>query len=391
MGVEIKSWTNGVPFEEQARKQLEQCASLDIVWPHLAVLPDVHYGIGSTVGSVIPTRKAIIPAAVGVDIGCGMVAVRTSLTSHQVSESGQDLFDALAKAVPHGGAKGNKSMGQWNSFDAPRLVLDTWSVMRGALDRIGVYHSSPMEQLGTLGGGNHFVEVCIDESDHVWLMLHSGSRGIGNRIGSHFIELAKKDMERQNKTLPNRDLAYLQDGSEHFDDYVFAVDWAQRYARANRDIMLAQAISALRCVIQTDWKTDESAINCHHNYVSLETHFGEELFVTRKGAVSARTGELGIIPGSMGTKSYIVRGKGNPESFHSCSHGAGRVMARGVAKRTITEEQHVRDTAGVVCRKDAGVIDESPAAYKDVDAVMAAQTDLVEIVHTLKQIVCLKG
>jgi len=391
--VSIKSWTVGVPFEEQAKTQLRQTAMLPFVGPHVAVMPDVHLGIGSTVGSVIPTRRAIIPAAVGVDIGCGMVAVRTTLTSHQVSENAKDLFEALSKAVPHGSGKSSE-VGNWDRI--PHSAKKEWERLqpgfRKIVDKHGRASSRSVEsQLGTLGGGNHFVEVCLDGQDQVWLMLHSGSRGVGNKIGSHFIELAKKDMERLDRRLPNRDLAYFEEGSEHFQDYVEAVGWAQDYARTNRDVMLEQAVRAVRKLVPVKFQLTDEAINCHHNYVSRETHFGEDLFVTRKGAVSARDGELGIIPGSMGTRSYIVRGKGNADSFHSCSHGAGRVMARGVAKQSITLEMHRDATAGVECRKDRDVIDESPAAYKDIDAVMQAQQDLVEVVHVLKQIVCVKG
>jgi tRNA-splicing ligase RtcB len=390
--VPIKTWTNGVPFEEKARQQVEETASLSIVGPHVAVMPDVHYGIGSTVGSVVPTRKAIIPAAVGVDIGCGMVALRTLLTSHDVSDNAQEFFEAIAKSVPHGGGK-KTEQGNW--VHAPSSVSREWSRLEHGYNAFityaGVSSKRVVQQLGTLGGGNHFIELCLDEEDKVWIMLHSGSRGIGNKIGSHFIELAKKEMERLDRNLPNRDLAYLEEGTDHFVDYVNAVGWAQDYAQTNRQVMLEQVCQAVGLMVGKPFLGTEVAINCHHNYVSKERHFGEDLFITRKGAVSARVGDLGIIPGSMGTKSFIVRGKGNADSFHSCSHGAGRVMPRGVAKRTITLEEHIKATEGVACRKDLDVIDESPAAYKNVDAVMRAQEDLVEIVHTLKQIVCVKG
>jgi tRNA-splicing ligase RtcB len=391
--VPIKAWTVGVPFEHGAKVQLRYTAMLPIVGPHIAVMPDVHVGIGSTVGSVIPTIKAIIPAAVGVDIGCGMMAVRTSLTSHQVSENAQDLFEAISKAVPHGGERG-KETGNWS--DAPESVAQTWARIspkyRELIGKHGKVSSrNAGTQLGTLGGGNHFVEVCLDKSDRVWLMLHSGSRGAGNRIGEFYIELAKKEMERLDKHLPNRDLAYLEEGTEHFADYVEALTWAQEYARLNREIMMDSTIRAVKKVCRTKFSLDEEAINCHHNYVQKEQHFGQDMYITRKGAVSAKVGELGIIPGSMGTRSYIVRGKGNADSYHSCSHGAGRVMARGVAKQSITLAMHREATEGVACRKDRDVIDESPAAYKDIDVVMQAQQDLVEIVYELKQICCVKG
>jgi tRNA-splicing ligase RtcB len=247
------------------------------------------------------------------------------------------------------------------------------------------------KHLGTLGTGNHFIEICLDEQGFVWFMLHSGSRGVGNAIGTHFIELAKQDMRTHFINLPDQDLAYLPEGTQHYDDYVEAVGWAQKFARMNREVMMQNLIAAVRTVITKPFETHVEAVNCHHNYVQKEHHFGKDVLVTRKGAVSAREGELGIIPGSMGARSYIVRGKGNPESFHSCSHGAGRTMSRTEAKRRYSVDDQVRATEGVECRKDAGVIDEIPMAYKDIDAVMQAQSDLVEVVHTLKQVVCVKG
>jgi tRNA-splicing ligase RtcB len=389
----IKCWTEGVPFEYGAQTQLRLTSQLPIVGPHIAVMPDVHFGIGSTVGSVIPTSHAIIPAAVGVDIGCGMMAVRTSLTSHQISENAQDIFEAISKAVPHGGAKG-KETGNWNTI--PDEVAEAYRELEPELRRIIGRHGpvssrNSHSQLGTLGGGNHFIEVCIDEEDRIWLMLHSGSRGVGNKIGSYFIEKAKDDMDRQGLHLPSRDLAYFSEGSPHFDDYVDAVHWAQEYARINRELMMQATVKAVKKAIPVKMTLSDEGVNCHHNYVQKETHFGQELYITRKGAVSARAGELGIIPGSMGTRSYIVRGKGDVDSFCSCSHGAGRVMPRGVAKQSITLAMHRAATEGIVCRKDKDVVDESPAAYKDIDLVMKAQEDLVEVVHTLHQIVCVKG
>ncbi len=390
----IKAWTDGVEFEPQAEEQLRQTARLPVVWPHVAVMPDVHLGIGATVGSVIPTLGAIIPAAVGVDIGCGMVAVRTNLSAEDIEGKHHDLYLAICKAVPHGGAKNDKGVGSWASV--PKLTRDYW-------DELSPKYTSIIEkypkteakqapsQLGTLGGGNHFVEVCLDESDRVWFMLHSGSRGVGNRIGSYFIERAKECAESHGWTLPHKDLAYLPEEHPDFDGYCDALMWAQRYAFKNRAIMMVHTMQAVRETLNIGVTAHEEAINCHHNYVSMETHFGQELYITRKGAVSARLGEMGIIPGSMGTRSFIVRGKGNVDSFHSCSHGAGRVMSRGIAKKSISLEDHARDTEGVVCSKDARVLDESPRAYKDIDAVMAAQSDLVEVVHTLKQVLCVKG
>lgn len=393
-GVPIKAWTRGVPFDDTARRQLHNLAQLPFVGPHVAVMPDVHAGIGATVGSVVATHGAVVPAAVGVDIGCGMSAVRTSLRAEDLPDNLAGVRLAIEQAVPHGaGGKGQE--GAWRGFP-PDPVARTWKKQLAAeLARIaekhpGIRHPRPEAQLGTLGGGNHFVELCLDEAGDVWVMLHSGSRGVGNRIGTYFIELARNDMRRQLANLPDRDLAYFQEGSEHFDDYVEAVGWAQSYAKINRGLMLEAVLDALRDRLPPFTLTAE-AVDCHHNYVEREEHFGQSVLVTRKGAVRAGEGELGIIPGSMGARSFIVRGKGNPESFCSCSHGAGRTMSRGEAKRRFTVEDQRRATEGVECRKDAGVVDEIPMAYKDIDAVMAAQSDLVEVVHTLKQVVCVKG
>jgi tRNA-splicing ligase RtcB len=396
-GVPIKAWIRGVHADENALAQLRNVASLPIVRGWVAAMPDVHWGIGATVGSVIPTRNAIIPAAVGVDIGCGMMAVRTSLVASDLPDSLVGLRNAIERAVPHGRTDhgGRNDRGAFR--DLPARCEDAWrKLARGyqhivekfpALDR-----GRTAEHLGTLGTGNHFIEVCIDEAQRVWMMLHSGSRGVGNRIGMHFIALARKDMKRHIADLPDKDLAYFEEGAQHFDDYVLAVDWAQRFARTNRDLMMQAILEALeRSKLLPRFAVGELAVNCHHNYVQREEHLGEQLLITRKGAVRAGPGELGIIPGSMGARSFIVRGKGNPESFWSCSHGAGRAMSRGEATRRFSVADHQAATAGVECRKDAGVLDETPMAYKDIDAVMAAQSDLVEVVHTLKQVVCVKG
>ena len=361
-------------------------------------MPDVHWGIGATVGSVIPTKGAIIPAAVGVDIGCGMMAVQTDLNARDLPDNLHPLRTAIEEAVPHGrthgGGKGDK--GAWRAI--PAHTLDVWGEnLKPRYDAILEKHpkldrGNHSNHLGTLGTGNHFIEVCLDESEMVWFMLHSGSRGVGNRMGTYFIELAKRDMGRLAANLPDKDLAYLEEGTEHFFDYVEAVEWAQDFARTNRDLMMQQTIAAVRESGEVrPFTTHVQAINCHHNYVARERHYGQNVLVTRKGAVRAQEGDMGIIPGSMGARSYIVRGKGNPESFMSCSHGAGRAMSRGEAKRRFTVEDHRRMTEGVECRKDADVIDETPAAYKSIDAVMVAQTDLVEIVHSLHQVVCVKG
>jgi tRNA-splicing ligase RtcB len=397
-GVPIKAWVQGVPLEDVARKQLVNVSQLPFIFKWVAAMPDVHWGIGATVGSVIPTKGAIIPAAVGVDIGCGMMAVQTDLNARELPDNLHDIRTAIEEAVPHGRTQhgGRGDVGAWHII--PERNLNAWGEeLKARYEAIVEKHpkldrGNHSNHLGTLGTGNHFIEVCLDESELVWFMLHSGSRGVGNRMGSYFIELAKRDMGRLVGNLPDKDLAYLEEGTEHFDDYVEAVEWAQDFARTNRDLMMEQIIEAVRNSGEVrPFTARVQAINCHHNYVARERHYGQKIFVTRKGAVRAQEGDLGIIPGSMGARSFIVRGKGNPESFMSCSHGAGRAMSRGEAKRRFTVEDHLRMTEGVECRKDAGVVDETPAAYKSIDAVMAAPSDLVEIVHTLRQVVCVKG
>ena len=396
-GVPIKAWTVGVPFEDEAKKQLRAMATLPFVHKWVAAMPDVHRGFGATVGSVVATAGAVIPAAVGVDIGCGMIAVRTTLRAEQLPDSLAGVRSAIERTVPHGRTDngGRNDKGAWR--EAPIAHQEAWARLKPGYDAILEKHprlgrGPDLGHLGTLGTGNHFIEVCLDEAGHVWLMLHSGSRGVGNRIGSHFIELAKEEMSRFFIHLPEKDLAYLPEGTVHFQDYLHAVSWAQDYAATNRDLMMRSAVEALQASGELpEFSLTDAAVNCHHNYVSREHHYGKNVLVTRKGAVRAREGDLGIIPGSMGARSYIVRGKGNPESFHSCSHGAGRVMSREAAKRHFSLEDHARATAGIECRKDADVIDETPGAYKSIDAVMAAQAGLVDIVHTLRQVVCVKG
>ncbi|ALU45275.1 RtcB family protein [Pseudoalteromonas rubra] len=393
----IKAWTKGVPFEEQAQQQLKNIASMPMVHSHIAVMPDVHMGKGATIGSVIPSVDAVIPAAVGVDIGCGMVATKTTLTASQLPDNLSGIRHAFEAAIPHG-RTGNKrrqrDKGAWHTI--PEVVAAQWKTLEARFERICEKHpairrSNHVNHLGTMGTGNHFLELCLDENNAVWIMLHSGSRGVGNRIGTYFIELAKKEMERHQINLPDMDLAYLSEGNEYFDDYVEAVEWAQDFARKNREIMMLNAIAALRKAIPVEFSTAELAVNCHHNYISREEHFGKACFVTRKGAVRAEKGEMGIIPGSMGARSFIVRGLGNPESFNSCSHGAGRVMSRTKAKKVYSVKDQIEATQGVECRKDEAVIDEIPHAYKDIEKVMDAQKDLVEVVYTLKQVVCVKG
>lgn len=390
----IKAWVKGVPFDEAAEAQLVNVAGMPFIHKWVAAMPDVHVGKGATIGSVIPTTKAIIPAAGGVDLGCGMMAVRTSLTADQLPDNLSGVRTAIEAAVPHGRTKG-RDKGAWHHY--PKQVETAWASMVEKFQVITDKHpsikkSNHVNHLGTLGGGNHFIEVCLDLENRVWIMLHSGSRGVGNRIGTYFINLAKKDMKTWLLNLPDQDLAYLPEGTSHFNDYVFAVHWAQNYARVNREIMMEHVIQAMKAMPDIPpFDAKLEAVNCHHNYVAREKHYDKEVWVTRKGAVRAGLGDMGIIPGSMGARSYIVRGLGNPESFNSCSHGAGRVMSRTQAKKQFTLADHQKATEGVFCRKDKDVIDETPAAYKDIDAVMQAQKDLVEIVHTLKQVVCVKG
>jgi len=387
--VPVKVYTGEI--EPQARAQLVNISKLPIVHHHVAAMPDVHLGIGATVGSVIPTRHAIIPAAVGVDIGCGMMAARLSLAQNDVSEKElRKVFDQISRDVPVGFGQHDERDVRGEAVKPFRRNLSAILHKHPGIQKRVGKNSHWTRQLGTLGGGNHFIEVCLDESGGVWAMLHSGSRGIGNAIGSYFIELAKKDAERNNVQLPDRDLAYFAEGAQHFDDYVEAVGWAQDYARANREEMMDLVLEAMRRHLPS-FEVTREAVNCHHNYVERERHYGEDVWLTRKGAIRARAGELGIIPGSMGARSYIVRGKGSAESFDSCAHGAGRRMSRNAAQKCFRIEDLIHQTRGVICRKDRGVIDEIPGAYKDIDEVMANQSDLVEVVHILKQVLCVKG
>lgn len=382
-------------IDHSALQQLLNIANLPIVHPYVVAMPDVHAGIGATVGSVIPTRAAIIPAAVGVDIGCGMNAVRTTLTASQLPDSLARLRSAIEASIPVG-----FNQHEWNKVRGSaharvgRPLNDRLDLIvakhRGIMKMQNKFAQTWICQIGTLGGGNHFIEICLDEEQRVWVMLHSGSRGIGNVIGRYFISAAKKDIARHQINLPDKDLAYFSEGSDWFDDYVDAVEWAQDYALINRSEMMRRVLEVMAQHLPP-FKLDGEAINCHHNYVARETHGSERLFITRKGAISARDGELGIVPGSMGAKSFIVRGKGNPDSFCSCSHGAGRRMSRSEAKRRFNQFDVAEQTQGVECRKDSGVVDEIPAAYKDIDQVMAHQSDLVDVVHTLRQVVCVKG
>lgn len=392
----VKTWTRGVPVEDKAREQLRNVASLPFIHKHVAAMPDMHWGMGATVGSVIPTKSAIIPAAVGVDIGCGMCAVRTSLHANDLPDTLRPVREALESSIPHGGPGVTGSWSENGRDGVPNDVASLWAdrfeqPYKELLSKHPKASSkATASQLGTLGGGNHFLEVCLDEQDRVWVMLHSGSRGLGNKIGSYFIDRAKELMETMFIELADPDLSYLPQTHPLFDDYWNGLKLAQDFARASRDVMLGRMLGALRATLPP-FEVTQEAINCHHNYVAMENHYGENVWVTRKGAVRARTGDLGIIPGSMGTGSFIVRGKGNAESFCSCSHGSGRTMSRGQARRTISLDQHVAAMSGIEARLDEGVLDESPAAYKDIGAVMAAQSDLVEVAYRLRQIVNVKG
>ncbi len=387
--VPVKVFTDDL--EPRARAQLANVAQLPIVFGHVAAMPDVHAGIGATVGSVIPTRRAVIPAAVGVDIGCGMNAVRLSIEAAQLPDSLSRVRAAIERAVPTGFDEHGESDSRREACAPLSRRLESIVRKHPEIAKMQREHAKKwIRQMGSLGGGNHFIELCLDESGHVWVMLHSGSRGVGNCIGRYFIAQAREAMQERDAHLPDRDLAWLDEGTELFDDYVEAVGWAQDYALANRREMMDLIVDAVRGLLPP-FETTGEAINCHHNYVEREEHFGERVYLTRKGAISARRGELGIIPGSMGTRSYIVRGKGNPESFCSCAHGAGRRMSRAEARRRYSRADLEEQTRGVECRKDKGVLDEIPGAYKDIDQVMADQTDLVEVMHTLRQVVCVKG
>jgi tRNA-splicing ligase RtcB len=392
----VKMWTGDMTVEREALEQIRNIADLPILAGHLAIMPDVHAGIGATVGSVIPTRGAVIPAAVGVDIGCGMCAVMTDLTAKDLPDSLFAMRNDIERSVPVGFAEHKRSSIKVKGHYADVLrkaetkMLQRWEnlALKEKLGRADPYKIA--NQIGTLGGGNHFIEICLDSEDRVWVILHSGSRGIGNQIGTVAINMAKEVALRENRKLVDKNLAWLDEGSAEFNAYIEAMHWAQDYAMLNRETMMQIVLEGLRKRFPK-MKILGEVVNCHHNFTSLENHFDEDVWVTRKGAVSARKGQMGIIPGSMGAKSFIVQGKGNHDSYCSCSHGAGRTMSRTKAREFFSTEDLVAQTQGVECRKDLDVIDEIPGAYKDIDSVMAAQTDLVEVVHTLKQVLCVKG
>ena len=388
-GVPVKIYTKDV--DEESLTQLRKMAQLQFIHSHIAVMPDVHLGKGATVGSVIPTKNAIIPAAVGVDIGCGMNALRLSLKASQLPDNLSTLRNAIERKVPVGFEMHKQIKAKSSTLSPLDKKLQRITDKHPALKRmLRSFDVTWQKQLGTLGGGNHFIELCIDENDDIWVMLHSGSRGLGNVIGTYFIERAKKEAQHRFGHVPDKDLSYFAEGSTNFDDYVEAVEWAQEYAFENRREMMRLILEAIRPLLPSFQMTKE-AINCHHNYVQKELHFGEDVFVTRKGAIRAGLDEYGIIPGSMGAQSFIVKGKGNPDSFCSCSHGAGRKMSRSKAKHLFNQQDLIAQTVGVECRKDKGVVDEIPSAYKDIHQVMANQNDLIDVVHTLKQVLCIKG
>ncbi|MCY9861227.1 RtcB family protein [Vibrio coralliirubri] len=395
---DLKMWTQGVTVENSAMEQLLEVASLPFVYKHIAVMPDVHAGMGATIGSVIPTLGAIMPSAVGVDIGCGMMAVQTNLKANDLPKDLATLRSKIEAVIPHGRTE-NGQIGDKGAFDEMtpenserwEKHLSQWYKKITTKHPLA-YSKNAMRHLSSLGSGNHFVEICLDLNDSVWFMLHSGSRGAGARIGGYFIDLAKKEMDRYflSKHLPNLDLAYFVEGTELFNDYVDAVHWAQAYATQNREGMMAALVGVVKeqC---PQLELTNIQVNCQHNFVRKESHFGKNVWITRKGAVCVREGELGIIPASMGARSYIVEGIGNKDSYHSCSHGAGRKMSRGAARKLFTIEDHKLAMVGIEARTDIDVIDETPMAYKSIDSVMEAQKDLVKVRHELRQILNIKG
>jgi tRNA-splicing ligase RtcB len=379
---DILSWVSH-ELSTDEHNMLRNVSRLPCLYKHVALMPDAHLGIGSMVGSVVATKDAVIPATVGVDIGCGMAAIKTPFKSSILDGKLKDLRHEIERTIPVG-------FNAHKEADTDASRWEGWAEFGDLHKGVQYRKEKAMKQLGTLGGGNHFLEVCLDTEDNVWLMLHSGSRNIGNEVAKLHIETAKH--LHKLSELPDPNLAYFVQGTEEFKNYWHDLEWAQRYALKNREIMMKRLLKSFNRMFNkgVDFRP-EISVNCHHNYVSPETHFGEKVYVTRKGAIRADEGVFGIIPGSMGAKSFIVKGLGNPQSFNSCSHGAGRRMSRTQAKKAFTRADLERQTQGVECRKDAGVIDEIPAAYKDIDEVMRNQSDLVEVVAQLKQVVCVKG
>lgn len=386
--VPVKIWADLSSVEPDALKQLANTANLPFVFKHVAAMPDVHLGKGATVGSVIATKGAVVPAAVGVDIGCGMMAVKTPLPHERVLDRLPELRHAIERSVPVG-HEGNRSL---SSTSEEWTRWKQWKSLHAAVEGDRELLKRAQLQMGSLGGGNHFIEICLDKDKNVWVMLHSGSRNIGKVLAERHIHSAKDMMRAIEANLADPDLAYLEEHTEAFRQYMHDLYWAQDYALNNRAEMMKRVLKDLACVVNQGQPFQKlMEVNCHHNYVSNEMHFGQNVMVTRKGAVSAKEGELGIIPGSMGAKSFIVRGKGSAESFCSCSHGAGRRMSRTQAKKMFTLNDLKRETEGVECRKDSGVLDEIPSAYKNIEEVMASQSDLVDVIAELKQVICIKG
>lgn len=379
--VPIKIWTDDV--EKEAVAQLENVASLPFVFKHVAVMPDVHAGKGATVGSVVATLGAVSPASIGVDIGCGIMALKTTFKSGVLAGILPELRHSIERSIPVGFNSNlviSKEVDEWQGWES---FTELHRKIQGLKKRAG-------EQLCSLGGGNHFIEVCLDTEDNVWLMLHSGSRNIGKSLAEIYIDDAKSLMRKMFISLPDPDLAYFAMGTEEYKNYLRDLSWCQAYAMKNRELMMKRVVKNLGFAVGREPEV-ELTVNCHHNFAVMENHFGVNVLVTRKGAVRAKVGDMGIIPGSMGTKSYIVEGLGNEESFHSCSHGAGRRMSRTKARATFKTDDLVAQTIGVECRKDVAVIDEIPGAYKPIEQVMENQSDLVKIVAELKQVLCVKG
>ena len=378
--VPVKIWTTDI--EEEAVKQLENVAKMPFIFSHVAVMPDVHWGRGCTIGSVIATRGAVLPACIGVDLGCGMIAAKIKDVKAEDLGDLSVLRHSIERSVPVG----------FNDNKVVTPEVEAWDGW-GKWDDLSQRHSieKAKAQVGTLGGGNHFEEICLDTNGEVWIVLHSGSRGIGNKLAMGHIEKAKGLIQRMFITLPDPDLAYFVMDTPEYKEYMHDLLWSQDYALMNREEMMRRVLNDLKHHLKRDVLEVEQKINCHHNFARMENHFGANVLVTRKGAIRAQAGDMGVIPGSMGQRSFVVRGLGNPESFNSCSHGAGRRMSRGKARKMFTQEDLATQTAGVECRKDIGVVDEIPAAYKDIDAVMAFQSDLVEVVAVLKQVLCVKG
>lgn len=387
-------------FDAATRAQVELVARLPFVKPYVAVMADAHAGKGSCVGCVIPTQGIILPAAVGVDIGCGMLAVQLPFTKNDVIRDAEAIFKALSEDIPMGKTFEAEDVGAWNHPDkVPQHIAESWASLAESWIEMcemtpELINSNTWNHLGTLGTGNHFLELSSDEKGNMWLVIHSGSRGVGNRIGSVFLKKTQDDMKKRYMSPAHPDLAYLVEGDRLFDEYMYALSWAQEFARINR-MCMAQTVLGTLGISENDLVKHTPGtpgkISCHHNYARKENHGGKNYIVTRKGAIRAGKGDWGIIPGSMGASTFLVRGKGNPESFCSASHGAGRAMSRTEARNRFTSHDLARDTVGVMCRKDTDIIDETPGAYKPIDKVMAAQSDLVEVVHTLKQHICLKG